>query len=162
MTSRPRSAAAINSLEPFLQQFPEVFAIRDKRNAYVRKKGLHGTPSLSGSVESLTSTSERDTDKEDVTSLTGVKGTGVYGFAAIKYPIKTSVYFDVQYFENAKHRSRLSSGLRVGVCVTFDAKIGPNDCKARFRATRVTRASIDKLSPPPHISLASMNDGGGG
>ncbi|KAH9375877.1 hypothetical protein HPB48_017393 [Haemaphysalis longicornis] len=148
---KTRCGCSIKSLKRFLQQFPEVFAIRDERNVYVRKKGLRGTSSLSVSVQRfITSTLERDTDKEGVKSPTGVKGTlfcifGVYGCIAIKYPIKTSVYFDAQSFENAKHRSLLSSR-------TAGATASPSTPRSEQRSAepgsshRVTRASIDKLS----------------
>lgn len=73
--------------------------------------------------------------------------------------MKTTVYFDVRSFQNAKHKSLPSSGLRVGDSVIFDAKVGPKDFKAKFRARRVTRACMTKPSSSPCLSLPSMNDG---
>lgn len=113
----------------------------------------------------MATTSLSCTDEDDVTCLTNVTGKvyrifSVYGFISVKYPISTSVYFDVKVFENAQHRSLRSSGLRVGDCVTLDAKEGPKECKARFRASRVTRAPVTPPSSSPGPSLHADNDGG--
>ncbi|KAH9368709.1 hypothetical protein HPB48_004728 [Haemaphysalis longicornis] len=50
-------------------------------------------------------------------------------------------------------------GLRVGDYVTLDAKVGPKECEARFRASRVTRAPVTTPSSSPCPSLHGNNDG---
>ncbi|KAK8758409.1 hypothetical protein V5799_003960 [Amblyomma americanum] len=166
---RTKYGCSVKSLKIFLQQFPKVFVIRNQSNVYVRTKSRRPTSSLNGSMESfVTSTSDRGTDDDEVTCLTNVKGTvyrifNVYGFIAVKYPIKTSVYFDVQAFENAEHNNLPSSGLQVNDAVILDAKVGPKDCEARFRASRVVRAknglpSSTCSSPTP---LSVSGSGGG-
>ncbi|KAH9364582.1 hypothetical protein HPB48_013287 [Haemaphysalis longicornis] len=119
-----------------------------------REKTAKRTSSVNGSAESVASASDGAASEKDVTCLTGVTGTlhrlfPLYGFISIESPIDTSVYFDLQSFENDQRTSLPSSGLQVGDSVVFDARIGPNDCKAKFRATRVARATPTKLSSSP-------------
>ncbi|KAH9383990.1 hypothetical protein HPB48_025967 [Haemaphysalis longicornis] len=121
-------------------------------------------PQLRITISLVKLNSVRSTDEDDVTSLTDVRGTvyrifHVYGLISIEHPVKTSVYFDVQSFENAKHTNLPSSGLQVGNSVIFDARLGPKDCKAKFRASRVTRASMTTPSSSPCLSLPSANYG---
>ncbi|CAN8001171.1 unnamed protein product [Ixodes hexagonus] len=164
---RTKYGCSVKSLKLFLQQYPKVFVIRNQSNVYVRTKKL---PSPAGSLESvMTSTSDRGTNDdaeasaEDVSSLTNVKGKvyrifNVYGFISITYPITTSVYFDVQAFENGEHSNLPASGLQIGEGVLIDAKVGPNNCEAKFRASRVVRiknpgaagSSSASSSPAPH------------
>lgn len=149
---RTKYGCTLESLKMFLREYPKVFLILNESNVYVRTESLPSTSALTGSVESFTSsTSDRGTDKKDVTCLTDVRGTvhrmfNVYGFISVEQPIKTTVYFDVQSFENAKYTSLSSSGLQVGDSVILDAKRGCKDCKVEFRASRVNRLSTTKVS----------------
>ncbi|XP_037582649.1 uncharacterized protein LOC119466241 isoform X1 [Dermacentor silvarum] len=172
---RTKYGCSVKSLKIFLQQFPKVFVIRNQSNVYVRTKSRRLTttvPSPTGSMESFpTSNSDRGTDDDDATCLTNVVGTvyrifNVYGFIAVKYPIKTSVYFDVQAFENGEHSNLPSSGLQVNDTVILDAKAGPRECEAKFRASRVARIkgarpSSTCSSPIPHSVSGSCGGGGG-
>ncbi|EEC05818.1 hypothetical protein ISCGN_024781 [Ixodes scapularis] len=159
---RTKYGCSVKSLKLFLQQYPKVFVIRNQSNVYVRTKKL---PSPAGSIESvMTTMSDRgtndDADSEDVTTLIGVKGQvyrifNVYGFISIKNPITTSVYFDVQAFENGEHSNLPASGLQLGEGVLIDAKMGPNNCEAKFRASRVVRIkNHGVVGPPPSLSSA--------
>ncbi|KAH9370682.1 hypothetical protein HPB48_014011 [Haemaphysalis longicornis] len=151
-------------LKEFLRQFPKVFVVSKQGKVYVRRRKRRVTSTLNG-TGLMATTSHSFTDEDEVTCLTDVTGKvyrifSVYGFIYVKYPISTSVYFDVKAFENAQHRSLRSSGLRVGDCVTLDAKVGPKECEARFRASRVTRASVATPSSSPCPSLPGDHGGG--
>lgn len=168
---RTKYGCSVKSLKIFLQQFPKVFVIRNQSNVYVRTRSRRATTeeatSLEGSMESF-QTSASDRDDDDVTSLSNVVGTvyrifNVYGFISVKYPIKTSVYFDVQAFENAEHSNLPSSGLQVNDTVVLDAKAGPRECEAKFRASRVARVrqtSSNCSSPAPNSVTGSCGGGG--
>ncbi|KAL1470773.1 hypothetical protein MTO96_024033 [Rhipicephalus appendiculatus] len=168
---RTKYGCSVKSLKIFLQQFPKVFVIRNQSNVYVRTRSRRATTeeatSLDGSMESF-QTSASDRDDDDVTSLSNVVGTvyrifNVYGFISVKYPIKTSVYFDVQAFENAEHNNLPSSGLQVNDTVVLDAKAGPRECEAKFRASRVARVrqtSSNCSSPAPNSVTGSCGGGG--
>ncbi|XP_077544754.1 uncharacterized protein LOC144157908 [Haemaphysalis longicornis] len=161
---RTKYGRSIKSVKMFLHTFPEVFVIRDDTNVFLRTKSPEATSSSDGNAENKP---DNGTDGEDVTSLTDVKGTvyrifSLYGFISIEKPVKTSIYFDVKSFENAEHTSLPSSGLKVGESVICDAKMGPKDCEARFRAIHVTRADKNKLSSSHCLSLHSVNDEGAG
>lgn len=163
---RTKYGCSVKSLKVFLQQYPKVFVIRNQSNVYVRTKKK---PSLSGSIESDdTSMSDRGTDEspeqvEEITSLHNAKGKvyrifNVYGFISVTHPIQTSVYFDVQAFENGEHSNLPASGLQIGDGVVIDAKAGPKECEAKFRASRVVRtknatalSSSTSSSPTPHV-----------
>ncbi|KAH9375428.1 hypothetical protein HPB48_015720 [Haemaphysalis longicornis] len=161
---RTTDGCSVKSLMVFLQKFPEVF---DEDNLYVARENRQGTSPVNVSAESVASASDGAASEKDVTCLTGVTGTvyrlfTLYGFISIESPIRTSVYFDVQSLENAQQTSLRSSGLQVGDSVVIDARTGPKDCKAKFRATRVTRATPTRLSSSPVVSPHSANDGGMG
>ncbi|XP_070396341.1 uncharacterized protein [Dermacentor albipictus] len=172
---RTKYGCSVKSLKIFLQQFPKVFVIRNQSNVYVRTKSRRLATTVSsptGSMESFpTSNSDRGSDDDDVTCLTNVRGTvyrifNVYGFISVKYPIKTSVYFDVQAFENGEHSNLPSSGLQVNDTVILDAKAGPRECEAKFRASRVARIksahpSSTCSSPIPHSVSGSCGGGVG-
>ncbi|KAH6922768.1 hypothetical protein HPB50_018981 [Hyalomma asiaticum] len=148
---RTKYGCSVKSLKFFLQHYPKVFVIRNQSNVYVRTRSRRATIAVTGSpidgsMESFPSASDRGTDEDEevVTSLNNVVGTvyrifNVYGFISVKYPIKTSVYFDVQAFENAEYSTLPSSGLKVNDTVVLDAKAGPRECEAKFRASRVAR-----------------------
>nr|XP_037271548.1 uncharacterized protein LOC119163614 isoform X2 [Rhipicephalus microplus] len=122
---------------------------------------------LDGSTESF-QPSASDRDDDDVTSLSNVVGTvyrifNVYGFISVKYPIKTSVYFDVQAFENAKYNNLPSSGLQVNDTVVLDAKSGPRECEAKFRASHVARVKqTSNCSSPGSNSVTGSSGGNSG
>lgn len=161
---RTKYGCSVRSLKLFLQQHPRVFVIRNQSNVYVRTRSRRTTSPPNASADGFMA-SDRGTDGEDVTCLTDVRGTvcrvfDVYGFISVKRPIKTSVYFDVQSFENAEHSSLLSSGLQAGDCVVLDAKVGPKDREARFRANRVARAPMTRPALTPSPSLHSEAGGG--
>ncbi|KAH9375293.1 hypothetical protein HPB48_016754 [Haemaphysalis longicornis] len=159
---RTQYGSSAESLKQFLSQFPKVFVISKRGNVYVRARSRRATSTHNG-----TTTSHSCPEEDDVTCLTDVRGKvyrifSVYGFISVKYPITTSVYFDVKVFENAQHRSLRTSGLQVGDCVILDAKLGPKECEARFRASRVTRAPTATPSSSPCPSLRGGNGGGKG
>ncbi|KAH9360483.1 hypothetical protein HPB48_009654 [Haemaphysalis longicornis] len=161
---RTKCGNPAESLKEFLRQFPKVFVVGKQGRVYVRRRKRRTTSTLNGTCFMAT-TPQSCTDQDDVTCLTDVTGKvypifGVYGFISVKYPLSTSVYFDAKVFENAQQRSLRSSGLRVGICVTLDAKVGPKECEARFRASRVTRAPVTTPSSSPCPSLHGDNDGG--
>ncbi|KAH9383189.1 hypothetical protein HPB48_024015 [Haemaphysalis longicornis] len=157
---RATYGCSFQSVMFLLQQFPDVFVIRND-SVYVATESHRATPQPNGSAKSsVVSASDRATNEEDITCLTDATGTvyrlfPLYGFISIESPVKASVYFDVQSFENAEHGSLLLSGLRVGDSVVFDARLGPKGCKAKFRATRVTLAAPTTLS-----SSHDAHDGG--
>ncbi|KAH9362480.1 hypothetical protein HPB48_015606 [Haemaphysalis longicornis] len=165
---RTKYGSSVKSLRVFLQQYPSMFVISNGTNVSVLTESRQTTSLPNGSVQSsITSTSDLGTNERDVTCLADVTGTiyrlfSLYGFIRTEYPVRTSVYFDVKSFEDAKHKSLPSSGLRVGECVNFDAKLGPKHCTASFRATRVTRSSMSKPSSSPGLPLSSANDIAGG
>ncbi|XP_064483647.1 uncharacterized protein LOC135396539 isoform X2 [Ornithodoros turicata] len=152
---RNKYGCSVKSLKSFLQQHPQTFRIVNDNNVCVTngEKRSSLKSSLNGSVESIpTSTSDHGGGSSDgpaesadeVTTLSNVKGKvyrlfNVFGFISVTYPIKTSVYFDVQAFENGEYANLSASGLQLGECVVLDAKVGPRDCEAKFRASKVAR-----------------------
>ncbi|KAH9360970.1 hypothetical protein HPB48_019572 [Haemaphysalis longicornis] len=165
---KARYGSSSKSLMTFLQKFPDLFVIRNKNNVYPATENHQRTSSGNGSAQAfIASASHRGTNEKDITCLTGITGTvyclfRLYGFISIESPIKESVYFDIKSFENAQHTTLLSSGLQVEDRVIFDAKVGPKGCKARFRATHVTRATMTGLPSSPGLSPQSVNGGGRG
>ncbi|KAH9375231.1 hypothetical protein HPB48_000349 [Haemaphysalis longicornis] len=160
---RTKYGTSAETLKEFLRQFPKVFVVGKQGKVYVRRRTRRAT-STSNGTGFMATTSQSCTDEDDVTCLTDVTGKvyrifSVYGFISVEYPINASVYFDVKVFENAQHKSLRSSGLRVGDRVTLDAKVGPKECEARFRASRVTRAPVNTSSSSPCNSLHSDNGG---
>ncbi|KAH9360824.1 hypothetical protein HPB48_009382 [Haemaphysalis longicornis] len=130
---------------------------------FLRQK-RRATSTLNG-TGFMATTSHSCKDEDDVPCLTDVTGKvyrvfSVYCFISVKYPMSTSVYFDMKVFQSAQHRSLRSSGLRVCDCVTLDAKVGPNVCKARFRASLVNRTPVTTPSSSPCPSLHGVNYGG--
>ncbi|KAH8033865.1 hypothetical protein HPB51_016637 [Rhipicephalus microplus] len=104
---------------------------------------VHVTTSKSSGKTTGPSSSAGGSDDE-TTTLTGAKGTvyrlfKTYGFISVQHPITTSVYFSLRSFENGQHSSLLSSGFQLGDGVVLDAEVGPNECEAKFRASRVAR-----------------------
>lgn len=92
---------------------------------------------------------------EDLSTLRGAEGriskvTSVFGFIAVDRPFKTSIYFDVQHFENKSWKDLLSAGLREGDRVIVDA-CKTFGHKAQFKATQVSRL--------PEVSLSVNKDG---
>ncbi|KAH9361987.1 hypothetical protein HPB48_014926 [Haemaphysalis longicornis] len=153
-----------DSLKEFLRQFPKVFVVGKPGKVYMRRRKRRATSTLNGSGF-MAASPHSYADEDHVPCLTDVTGKvhrifSVCGFISVKYPMSTSVYFDGKVFENAQHRSLRSSGLRVGDCVTFDAKVGPKECEAHFRASRVTRSPVTTPSSSPCPSPHSDNYGG--
>lgn len=163
---RTKYGCSAKSLMIFLQKFPDIFIIRNDANVYVETEDRQATSSLNGSAGSfVASASDSGTNEIDIPCLTDVTGTvyrlfTLYGFISIQSPVRTSIYFDVQSFENAQNTSLPSSGLRVGDKVIFDARKGPKDCKAKYRASRVARATTtEELFSSPGLSPDNANDG---
>ncbi|KAH7975983.1 hypothetical protein HPB52_007211 [Rhipicephalus sanguineus] len=117
---------------------------------------VHVTTSKSSSKTTGASSSAGGSDDE-TTTLTGAKGKvyrlfKTYGFISVQHPISTSVYFSLRSFENGQHSSLLSSGLQLGDGVVLDAEVGPNDCEAKFRASRVARIKGGNAATPSDSS----------
>ncbi|KAH9384066.1 hypothetical protein HPB48_026049 [Haemaphysalis longicornis] len=130
-----------------LRQFAKLFTIRDDSNASLRTESAQATFSPNGNAESFKSF------KPDSASC---------ALLCIKYPVKTSIYFYVNLFEDAEHTSLPSSELYVGESVFFDAKLGPKGYEVRFRGSRVARVTMNKLSSSPGLSLHRVRDEGVG
>lgn len=86
---------------------------------------------------------------DNLTTLHGAKGrisyvSSVYGFIAVDHPFKTSVYFDIQHFENKSWKDLLSAGLREGDRVVVDG-CKTFGHKAQFKATQVDRLTEASL-----------------
>ncbi|KAH9360949.1 hypothetical protein HPB48_007030 [Haemaphysalis longicornis] len=164
---RTRYGSSGKSLMALLQKFPGVFVIHNN-NVHLVTENHQGTSSVNSSADTfIASASYRGTNEKDMTCLTNITGTvyrlfRLYGFISIESPLRASVYFDAKSFENAQHTSLPSSGLQVEDRVIFDAKVGPKGCKARFRASCVTRATMTGLSSSPGLSPQSVNGAGRG
>lgn len=146
---RMKYGGNVDSIRRVLEQYPEVFIIRNHDQ-------VHVTTSKSPSKPSGASSSAGGSDDE-TTTLTGAKGKvyrlfKTYGFISVQHPISTSVYFSLRSFENGQHSSLLSSGLQLGDGVVLDAEVGPNDCEAKFRASRVARIKGGNTATPSDSS----------
>ncbi|KAL3248726.1 hypothetical protein MRX96_017811 [Rhipicephalus microplus] len=133
---RMKYGGNVDSIRRVLEQFPDIFVIRNRDQ-------VHVTTSKSSGKTTGPSSSAGGSDDE-TTTLTGAKGTvyrlfKTYGFISVQHPITTSVYFSLRSFENGQHSSLLSSGFQLGDGVVLDAEVGPNECEAKFRASRVAR-----------------------
>ncbi|XP_075736647.1 uncharacterized protein LOC142776606 [Rhipicephalus microplus] len=138
-----------NSIRRVLEQFPEIFVIRNHDQVHLTTSESSGKPKGASSFAGGS--------KDQTTSLTGVKGKvyrlfETYGFASVQHPINTCVYFSLHSFENGQHSSLLSSGLQLGEGVVLDAEVGPNDLKIKFRASRVTRIKGGNVATPSDLS----------
>ncbi|XP_075525428.1 uncharacterized protein LOC142557454 isoform X2 [Dermacentor variabilis] len=154
---RMKYGGNVDSIRRVLEQFPEIFIIRNHDQ-------VHVSTSKASSKQAGTSSSAGGSDDE-TTTLTGAKGKvyrlfKTYGFISVQHPISTSVYFSLRSFENGQHSSLLSSGLQLGDGVVVDAEVGPNDCEAKFRASRVSRikggsaaSPSDSSSPAPQTTV---------
>uniref|UniRef100_L7LYM5 Egal-1 winged helix domain-containing protein n=1 Tax=Rhipicephalus pulchellus TaxID=72859 RepID=L7LYM5_RHIPC len=154
---RMKYGGNVDSIRRVLEQFPDIFVIRNHDQ-------VHVTTSKSSSKTTGASSSAGGSDDE-TTTLTGAKGKvyrlfKTYGFISVQHPISTSVYFSLRSFENGQHSSLLSSGLQLGDGVVLDAEVGPNDCEAKFRASRVARIKggnaatpSDSSSPAPQTTV---------
>lgn len=147
---RAKYGGNVDSIRRVLEQFPEIFIIRNHDQ-------VHVVTSKPASTRAASSSGNGSDD--EMTVLTNAKGKvyrmfKTYGFISVQQPISTSVYFSLRSFENGQHSSLLTSGLQLGDGVTLDAEAGPNDCEAKFRASRVTRikgaaAASEPSSPAP-------------
>lgn len=149
---RAKYGGNVDSIRRVLEQFPEIFIIRNHDQVHV----VTSKPASTRAASSSGGGSDDET-----TVLTNAKGKvyrmfKTYGFISVQQPISTSVYFSLRSFENGQHSSLLTSGLQLGDGVTLDAEAGPNDCEAKFRASRVTRikgahaaAASEPSSPAP-------------
>ncbi|XP_077496677.1 uncharacterized protein LOC144107516 isoform X3 [Amblyomma americanum] len=148
----------VDSIRRVLEQFPEIFIIRNHDQVHVANSKTAN--------KQAGASSGANSDDETTTTLTGAKGKvyrmfKTYGFISVQHPISTSVYFSLRSFENGQHSSLLSSGLQLGDGVVLDAEVGPNDCEAKFRASRVTRikgagasaSPSDSSSPAPQSTV---------
>lgn len=146
---RMKYGGNVDSIRRVLEQFPDIFVIRNHDQ-------VHVTTSKSSGKTTGASSSAGGSDDE-TTTLTGAKGKvyrlfKTYGFISVQHPISTSVYFSLRSFENGQHSSLLSSGLQLGDGVVLDAEVGPNECEAKFRASRVARIKGGNAATPSDSS----------
>ncbi|XP_077547366.1 uncharacterized protein LOC144159638 [Haemaphysalis longicornis] len=153
---RTKYGGNVDSIRRVLEQFPDIFVIRNHDQ-------VHVVTSKPASTRAASSSGGGSDD--EMTVLSNAKGKvyrmfKTYGFISVQQPISTSVYFSLRSFENGQHSSLLTSGLQLGDGVTLDAEAGPNDCEAKFRASRVTRikgahtaASSEQSSPAPQSNV---------
>ncbi|KAL3198609.1 hypothetical protein MRX96_014424 [Rhipicephalus microplus] len=154
---RMKYGGNVDSIRRVLEQFPGIFVIRNHDQ-------VHVTTSKSSSKTTGASSSAGGSDDE-TTTLTGAKGKvyrlfKTYGFISVQHPISTSVYFSLRSFENGQHSSLLSSGLQLGDGVVLDTEVGPNECEAKFRASRVARIKGENAATPSGFVLAGVGDSG--
>lgn len=132
---RPKQGADDDAVRSFLERHFKVFSIDGNDCVFVRP---------SSPVE----TELPPTD--NLSTLCEVEGrisrvSSVYGFIEVDHPIETSIYFDIQHFENKRCKDLLSAGLREGDRVVVDAcKVFGH--KAQFKATQVNR--LREVSEP--------------
>ncbi|KAH8032998.1 hypothetical protein HPB51_004920 [Rhipicephalus microplus] len=146
---RMKYGGNVDSIRRVLEQFPDIFVIRNHDQ-------VHVTTSKSSGKTTGASSSAGGSDDE-TTTLTGAKGKvyrlfKTYGFISVQHPISTSVYFSMRSFENGQHSSLLSSGLQLGDGVVLDGEVGPNECEAKFRASRVARIKGGNAATPSDSS----------
>ncbi|KAH9363339.1 hypothetical protein HPB48_006445 [Haemaphysalis longicornis] len=108
---RPKQGADDDAVRSFLERHFKVFSIDGNDCVFVRP---------SSPVE----TELPPTD--NLSTLCEVEGrisrvSSVYGFIEVDHPIETSIYFDIQHFENKRCKDLLSAGLREGDRVVVDA-----------------------------------------
>ncbi|KAL3186074.1 hypothetical protein MRX96_028203 [Rhipicephalus microplus] len=146
---RMKYGGNVDSIRRVLEQFPDTFVIRNHDQVHVT------TSKSSGKTTGASSSADGRDD--ETTTLTGAKGKvdclfKTYGFISVQHPISTSVYFSLRSFENGQHSSLLSSGLQLGDGVVLDAEVGPNECEAEFRASRVARIKGGNAATPSDSS----------
>lgn len=133
---RPKHCTDAAAIRSFLERHVRVFLIDDNDCVFIR-------PPSPAEMEELP-------PADNLTTLCGAEGRiskvhSVYGFVSVDHPIKASVYFTVQHFENKSCKDLLSAGLHEGDRVVVDA-CKTFGHKAEFKATQVKR--LAEVSEP--------------